>query len=138
MYSSSSFKGYVPFYTSVNNQLCGQPMPGSKAWSEKWRINALALVFCSAIYDVLEGERRKFVPSSHIELVLELHPGEEAESDVSATWDGQHLHTDERPKHSTRGKREATRAGDLRNKNVVSFQSQLGDTDSPGEQLSTH
>lgn len=44
---------------------------------EKRSSDALVSLFCGAINDVLEGERRKFVPSSHVELVLELHPGEE-------------------------------------------------------------
>lgn len=69
-----------------------------RAWSEKRSSNALALLFRGAIYDVLEGEWGEFVSGSHIELVLELHPGEGAERDVSATWGGQDLHQGERPK----------------------------------------
>jgi len=55
----------------------GERPQENRALSEERSSDALASLFCGAINDVLEGERRKFVPGSHIELVLELHPGEE-------------------------------------------------------------
>lgn len=55
----------------------GEPPQGNRGWSEEGSSDALVLLFCSAIDDVIEGEWRKFVPSSHVELVLKFHPREE-------------------------------------------------------------
>lgn len=68
--TSHSLSYHVPYSL-------GEPPQGNRAWSEEGSSDALASLFCGAADDVLEGERRKFVPGSHVELVLKFHPREE-------------------------------------------------------------
>lgn len=63
--------------SSHTSHSVGDQSQGNRAQSQKQSSDAPVSLVCSAIDDALEGERRKFVPSSHVELVLELHPGKE-------------------------------------------------------------
>lgn len=91
----------------------------NRAWSKKQSSNALDSLFCGATDDALEGEWRKFVPSSNVELVLELHPGEE-QSRMSVQPIGRDLLLAERLKCDTHGKRETTRDDGLSARNIGS------------------